>query len=56
MRVIEHPIACALLAELGEPLMSCSLILPGEEFTESDPDEILTRLDIYSTLVSTTSR
>jgi len=27
MRVIEHPIACALLAELGEPLMSCSLIL-----------------------------
>ena len=32
IRVIEHPITCALLAELGEPLMSCSLILPGEQF------------------------
>jgi tRNA threonylcarbamoyl adenosine modification protein (Sua5/YciO/YrdC/YwlC family) len=45
IRVIEHPIAAALLRELGEPLMSCSLILPGEEFTESDPDDISERLD-----------
>ncbi|WP_372761497.1 L-threonylcarbamoyladenylate synthase [Pseudoalteromonas sp.] len=45
IRVIAHPIASALLRELGEPLMSCSLILPGEDFTESDPDEILARLD-----------
>jgi tRNA A37 threonylcarbamoyladenosine synthetase subunit TsaC/SUA5/YrdC len=32
------------LAELGEPLMSCSLILPDEQFTESDPDEIRDRI------------
>ena len=44
IRVIEHPITCALLAELGEPLMSCSLILPDEQFTESDPDEIRDRI------------
>ncbi|MBD55588.1 L-threonylcarbamoyladenylate synthase [Pseudoalteromonas sp. SSMSWG5] len=45
IRVIEHPITCALLAELGEPLMSCSLILPGEQFTEADPDEIRDRIE-----------
>ncbi|WP_404340363.1 L-threonylcarbamoyladenylate synthase [Pseudoalteromonas mariniglutinosa] len=44
IRVIEHPISCAILAELGEPLMSCSLILPNEQFTESDPDEIRDRI------------
>ena len=30
MRVPQHPLALALLAELGEPLMSVTLILPGE--------------------------
>ncbi|BBN81320.1 hypothetical protein PA25_13050 [Pseudoalteromonas sp. A25] len=45
MRVTDHPIASALLAELGEPMMSCSLILPGEQFTESDPDEIRMRIE-----------
>ena len=45
IRVIEHPITCALLAELGEPLMSCSLILPGEPYTEADPDEIRDRIE-----------
>ncbi|KPM78563.1 L-threonylcarbamoyladenylate synthase [Pseudoalteromonas sp. UCD-33C] len=45
IRVIEHPITCALLAELGEPLMSCSLILPDEQYTEADPDEIRDRIE-----------
>nr|WP_216628411.1 L-threonylcarbamoyladenylate synthase [Pseudoalteromonas caenipelagi] len=45
MRVTDHPIASAILAELGEPMMSCSLILPGEQFTESDPDEIRMRIE-----------
>ncbi len=45
IRVPTHPITEALLAELGEPLMSVSLILPGEQFTESDPDEIRNRLE-----------
>ncbi len=51
IRVIAHPIACALLEKLGEPLMSCSLILPGEEYTESDPDEIIERLDKHVDLI-----
>ncbi|HEY0720286.1 MAG TPA: L-threonylcarbamoyladenylate synthase [Gammaproteobacteria bacterium] len=40
LRVPDNPIAQALLAELGEPLMSTTLILPGSELPESDPYEI----------------
>lgn len=40
IRVPKYNILEALLAELNEPLMSCSLILPGEEEAESDPVEI----------------
>ncbi|MCY1429915.1 putative protein YciO [compost metagenome] len=35
-----HPIALALLAELGEPLMSVTLIMPGDEDPLSDPHEM----------------
>ncbi|MCL5051433.1 MAG: L-threonylcarbamoyladenylate synthase [Firmicutes bacterium] len=44
LRVPEHPIAQALLAELNEPMMSTSLILPGSEVAESDPYEIEQKL------------
>ena len=37
MRVPQHPIALALLEELGEPLMSVTLILPGETEPMEDP-------------------
>lgn len=40
IRVPGNPIAQALLAELGEPMMSTTLILPGQELPESDPYEI----------------
>ncbi|MBA1274647.1 L-threonylcarbamoyladenylate synthase [Stutzerimonas azotifigens] len=40
LRVPALPIAQALLAELGEPLMSVSLILPGESLPMSDPYEM----------------
>ncbi len=40
IRVPDNVIALALLEALGEPMMSTSLILPGEEFTESDPEHI----------------
>jgi tRNA threonylcarbamoyl adenosine modification protein (Sua5/YciO/YrdC/YwlC family) len=40
LRIPDHPVALALLAELGEPLLSSSLILPGEEMTMHDADEI----------------
>jgi tRNA threonylcarbamoyl adenosine modification protein (Sua5/YciO/YrdC/YwlC family) len=31
LRVPDHPVAQALLAELGEPLLTSTLLLPGEE-------------------------
>lgn len=40
LRVPNNAIALALLESLGEPLLSCSLMLPNEEVTQSDPDEI----------------
>lgn len=40
IRVPDHVIAQALLEELGEPLMSSTLILPGESVPMSDPEEI----------------
>ncbi|MDP2715396.1 MULTISPECIES: L-threonylcarbamoyladenylate synthase [unclassified Rheinheimera] len=45
LRIPENKVALALLAELGEPLLSTSLILPGEEFAESDPEEMRARLE-----------
>ncbi|MGB0937686.1 MAG: L-threonylcarbamoyladenylate synthase [Colwellia sp.] len=40
IRIPDNNIAQALLAELGEPIMSTSLILPGEVTTENDPEHI----------------
>lgn len=40
IRLPDNIIARALLEELDEPMMSTSLIMPGEDFTESDPEHI----------------
>ena len=40
IRVPDNAIALALLEALGEPILSCSLMLPNTEVTESDTDEI----------------
>jgi tRNA threonylcarbamoyl adenosine modification protein (Sua5/YciO/YrdC/YwlC family) len=45
LRVPAHPIALALAEELGEPLMSVSLIMPGDSLPMSDPYEIRDRLE-----------
>lgn len=45
LRVPENKIALALLEELGAPLLSTSLILPGERFAESDPEDMRLRLE-----------
>lgn len=45
IRVPDNPIALAVLAELGEPLMSTTLILPGKVMAESDPEEIREQLE-----------
>jgi len=44
IRVPDNTIALALLEALGEPMMSTSLILPGNEGTEFDPEEIRDKL------------
>jgi tRNA threonylcarbamoyl adenosine modification protein (Sua5/YciO/YrdC/YwlC family) len=44
LRVPEHPIAQALLATLGEPMMTTTMQLPGDELPLSDPEEIRDRL------------
>ena len=44
LRIPDNAIVRALLAELGEPIMSCTLILPGDDGPLSDPEEIEERL------------
>ena len=44
LRVPDHPVVAALLAELGEPILSTTLILPGADQPENDPEAIRDRL------------
>jgi len=44
IRVPEHRVVQALLAALDEPLMSSTLLMPGDEWPLSDPEEIAERL------------
>ncbi|GAB1265198.1 L-threonylcarbamoyladenylate synthase [Aurantivibrio infirmus] len=45
LRVPNNPIALALLEELGEPLMTSTLLLPGDEFPLTDPYDIRETLE-----------
>lgn len=45
LRVPDNAIAAALLADLGEPLMSVTLIMPGDEFPLTDPYDIRATLE-----------
>lgn len=45
IRIPDNNIALAIVEELGEPLLSASLILPGEEYALNDPYEIRERLE-----------
>ncbi len=51
VRVPSHPIALALLEELGEPLMSVTLIMPGEQEPMNDPYEMRQALEHQVDLV-----
>ena len=44
MRVPQNRIALALLGELRAPVMSSTLMLPGDDLPLSDPDEIVDRV------------
>ena len=45
IRIPDHPVILALLEELREPLLSTTLILPGEEQPLNDGQEIFDRLE-----------
>jgi tRNA threonylcarbamoyl adenosine modification protein (Sua5/YciO/YrdC/YwlC family) len=45
LRVPDHPVAQAILAEVGAPLMTSSLILPGQDLALTDPQDIYARLE-----------
>ena len=45
LRVPDHPVTAMLLTELGEPVMSSTLLLPGEELPRTDAKEIYERLE-----------
>ena len=51
IRVPDHPVIAALLAELDQPLMSSTLLLPGRELPETDAWEIRERLEHQVDLV-----
>ena len=45
IRVPDNRIAQALLEAVGEPIMSSTLMLPGQDLPETDPREIRARLE-----------
>jgi len=44
LRVPDHPVTSLLLNELGEPVMSSTLLLPGEDLPRTDAEEIYDKL------------
>lgn len=44
LRVPDHPVVAALLQELGEPILTSTLLLPGDDMPLTDPEEIRDRL------------
>jgi tRNA threonylcarbamoyl adenosine modification protein (Sua5/YciO/YrdC/YwlC family) len=51
VRVPGHPVAHALLAELDQPMLSATLLLPGASQPLADPDEIRAALEHQLDLV-----
>jgi len=51
LRIPDNPIALALMEELREPLMTSSLLLPGEEYPMTDPYDMRDTLEHHLELV-----
>lgn len=51
LRIPGHPVVQALLEELDKPLLSSTLLLPGDEFPLNDAEEIRERLEHQVELV-----
>lgn len=45
LRIPDHPVVSALLKELDEPLLSSTLLLPGDVMPHTDAEEIRERLE-----------
>jgi len=45
LRVPDHPVTAMMLSELGEPVMSSTLLLPGEELPRTDAKDIYDKLE-----------
>ncbi len=45
LRVPDHPVVAALLAELDEPILSMTLALPGDEYPMSNAEDIRERIE-----------
>lgn len=44
LRVPDHPVVAALLAELDEPILTSTLLLPGEDLPLTDAEDIRDRM------------
>lgn len=44
IRIPDHPVPLGLLEELGEPIMSSTLLLPGDDLPLTDAEEIHARI------------
>jgi tRNA threonylcarbamoyl adenosine modification protein (Sua5/YciO/YrdC/YwlC family) len=51
LRIPAHPVVSALLAELGEPILSSTLLLPGYDVPLTDAEEIRQQLEHQVDLV-----
>lgn len=51
IRIPDHATALALLQGLGEPLMSCTLILPGDALPLSEPEQVYEALANHVDLI-----
>lgn len=45
LRVVDHPVVRDLLEELDQPLISCTLVMPGEEFPVTDAEDCRAQLE-----------
>ena len=51
LRIPDHRVALALLAELGEPILSSTLLLPGDAVPHVDMHEVRARLERHVDLI-----
>lgn len=45
IRVVDHPVVHAMLETLRQPIMSCTLIMPDEDFPVTDAEDVRKQLE-----------